>query len=210
MPEQRGTNYYDSALTVWKFVKASGVLGSGAGAAIVFPEKGADLWDWLLFAALLSPPVITALKNWYKHSWKPPKGSVDHIAADIRDNLYRVFLFGALGLSLGFLSSGCTTLGQSSVTTRFEETVAPDGTSTTLFEAKSRGEVDASLHQMDYRWGGEENQIVVGQDAAGVTSPAQQALLAGWAQLISNVPGMWNALMGAVSQPPGPAPEGVE
>jgi hypothetical protein len=95
-------------------------------------------------------------------------------------------------------------LGQSSVTTKFEETIAPDGTATTLFEAKSRGEVDASLHKMDYRWGGEENQIVVGQDATGVTSPAQQALLSGFAQLIANVPGMWNSLMGAVGKPPVP------
>lgn len=102
--------------------------------------------------------------------------------------------------------AGCTTFGQSRVTTHFEETVTDaEGTSTTLFKADSRGEVDASLHKLDYRWGGEENQIIVGQDAAGVTSPAQQAFVNGLASLIANVPGMWNALMQAVT-PPVPIP----
>lgn len=109
----------------------------------------------------------------------------------------RVSVLGLLLLAI----SGCTTLGQSRVSTHFEESVAPDGTATTLFKADSRGEVDASLHKLDYRWGGEENQIVVGQDAVSVTSPAQQAFVNGLASLIANVPGMWDSLMEAVSKP---------
>lgn len=105
--------------------------------------------------------------------------------------------FGMMGLA------GCGTLGQSRVTTHFEETVTEEGSST-IFKAESSGEVEESLHQMNYRWGGAENQIVVGQDASGVTSPAQQAFVAGLAGLIANVPGMWSALMQAVTPVPGP------
>lgn len=118
-----------------------------------------------------------------------------------------IALSAALYLVFTFLS-GCTTLGQSRVTSHFEETVAPDGTATTLFKADSRGDVDASLHKMDYKWGGEENQIIVGQDSSGVTSPAQQQFIQGLAALIANIPGMWESLMGAVTRPvPVPTPE---
>ena len=192
-------NGYRAGLTAWKVLKSLGVFGTGAAAGAVFPGPDAGFEEWATFLCLCLPPVLTGIRNFIKHH---PIGKMK--PSDVMDAIYRLGSCIVLVSVLGFLSSGCTTLGQSSVTTKFEETVAPDGTATTLFEAKSRGEVDASLHKMDYRWGGAENQIIVGQDATGVTSPAQQALLAGFAQLIANVPGMWNSLMGAVDPSPVP------
>jgi hypothetical protein len=192
---------YRYGLMAWKVLKSLGVFGTGAAAGAMFPAEDAGLEEWAMFLALCLPPIITGVRNWIKHH---PLGKMT--IREIMDAIYR---FGAcllLVTALGFLSSGCTTLGQSSVTTKFEETIAPDGTATTLFEAKSRGEVDTSLHKMVYIWGGEENQIIVGQDATGVTSPAQQALLSGFAQLIANMPGMWNSLLGAVQRSPEPVP----
>ena len=45
--------------------------------------------------------------------------------------------------------------------------------STTEYEVKSRGDVEQTVHEFGYRYGGEENVIGVGHSAVGVTSPAQ-------------------------------------
>ena len=201
------TEYYSIGKTLWKACKSTGVLGSGAVAAIALPDENAPIEQWILFAVAILPPVFTMAKNWWKHRDKPTQKEANRAMKRFTNTSVILVLAG----TLAFLPVGCAGLGQSSVSTLFlEKSTDADGFVTeTRFEAKSKGEVEASLHKLDYRYGGEENQIVVGQDAVSVTSPAQQALFDGWASLIANVPGMFEHLIGAIQRPL-PAPVVVE
>lgn len=197
------TRYYSYGKSIWKGAKAAGILGAGVTANIVFPEEGAGIEEWLIFACMIIPPIFVAVKNWWKHADKPTPPKKEQKHRRPKSEIWLFLLIPTLALA------GCGTLGQSRVETTFTETISEDGTTTTAFKATSRGEVDASLHQLNYRYGGDENQIIVGQDATGVTSPAQQALLQGWASLIANVPGMMETLVGAIQRPV-PAPVEIE
>ena len=81
--------------------------------------------------------------------------------------LWPVLIFVLAGLTLG----GC-------VTTNFRETVTDEtGVVTdTAYGARSAawpfGKVDSSLHEMSYKWGGDENAIAVGQGAEGLDNTA--------------------------------------
>ena len=72
--------------------------------------------------------------------------------------------------------SGC-------VTTRFNETtVDADGSNTTTtYKATSAawplGKVDTTNHEFGYKYGGAENTIATGQQAAGIDNTGQQALV---------------------------------
>lgn len=175
-----GTNHYDVGLTIWKFIKSTGVLGSGAGAAVVFPERGADLWDWLLFLALISPPVVTALKNWFKHGDKPKKGSMEDIAADIRDNLYRCWPF-ALVFALGL--SGCATAlpavgGKTRYQVDFRDVTEAQAT-TYRMDIRAPAGVDlAGLTGMRYQWAPDGSGEVAVNSEQAVDTQAQAALIA--------------------------------
>jgi hypothetical protein len=190
------TNYYDVGLTIWKFIKSTGVLGAGAGAAVVFPEEGADLWDWLLFLALISPPVVTALKNWFKHGDKPKKNSMEHILADIRDNLYRqcwpLVLVGVLGLS------GCATAlpavgGKTKYQVDFRDVTEAQST-TYRMDIRAPAGVDlAGLTGMRYTWAPD------GSGEVSVNSE-QTADTRGQAALIAEVNAQQMALIQGVIQ----------
>lgn len=58
---------YSAAKTIWKVVKATGVLGAGALSTVAFPEAGDGPLQWVIFAATLTPPVITGVRNMVKN-----------------------------------------------------------------------------------------------------------------------------------------------
>ena len=58
---------YSFVRTIWKVVKAAGILGAGATAAVVFPEANAGPEQWCLFLATLTPPIIEGVRNYQKN-----------------------------------------------------------------------------------------------------------------------------------------------
>lgn len=58
---------YKAGLTIWKFVKATGILGAGAALPATFPAPGDGPLQWALFAVNLAPPIAVALVNYAKH-----------------------------------------------------------------------------------------------------------------------------------------------
>ena len=58
---------YSLAKTLWKVAKSTGVLASGGLATIAFPDAGDGPLQWVVFAATLTPPVITGVRNMLKN-----------------------------------------------------------------------------------------------------------------------------------------------
>lgn len=58
---------YKAGKTLWKFIKATGILGAGAALPATFPDPGDGAAQWAIFVANLAPPVIVAIANFAKH-----------------------------------------------------------------------------------------------------------------------------------------------
>lgn len=127
--------------------------------------------SWVLYAGALAYAIFRAGMNLYKNRDLPgnPLSSLPGGGggAPINPALPATLL----AITLSSLLAGCAT----SVTTRFSETVTDENgyPTTTTYEVESRGDVEETVHDFSYRYGGEENVIAVGQAAVGVTSPAQ-------------------------------------
>ena len=58
---------YSALKTVWKMAKSAGVLGSGALSTVAFPGPDDGPLQWVLFAALLTPPLVEGVRNYQKN-----------------------------------------------------------------------------------------------------------------------------------------------
>ena len=166
-----------SYLTVfWKSVRSFlAVAAPGQVALVSLPETPMEFSEsWPIYLTALLIAASRAFKNVWKNREKP--GNPIYLF-----NQYRKSSAGGttplpsslvpLLAFLLLLPLGCAT----SVSTRFSETITDENgfPSTTEYEVKSRGDVDATVHEMVYKWGGVENTIAIGQSAQGITSPAQ-------------------------------------
>lgn len=59
---------YSVVKTLWKVVKATGILGAGAVSAITLPDDTAGPGQWLLFIASLTPPLVEGVRNYRKNN----------------------------------------------------------------------------------------------------------------------------------------------
>ena len=104
-------------------------------------------------------------------------------------------------LLVAIVAGGC-------VTTRFAETVTDDvgDVVTTEYEATSAAwpfsKIDLTQHKMDYRWGGNENEILVGQDATGIDNTGMSVLVPMLETLIQGIADAY----AAANAPPMPQP----
>jgi len=102
--------------------------------------------------------------------------------------------------------AGCATNGR--VNTRLSETVYDEAGNpqTTIYEASSKaglfGEVNPSLHNLLYTWGGTENQIAIGQENEGISNAGQvEALKVQMAALVAITPEIKEAILQVMTRP---------
>lgn len=161
---------YDFAYTLWRAFVAALVTG-GIPALLSWlseatipatPEELKAQLPYLVSGA--AGALFYGMRNYWRNK---DKGTTPYWP------MFAAMIAGASILSL----SGCGTLN-SHVQTEFSETVTPDGGMETTFSAKSRGEVDASVHRYEGTYHPETGaHVAVGQESSGITSPAQQQLV---------------------------------
>lgn len=165
---------YSYLKTAWKAASAAlAVLAPGQAAIQSLPDD-VDTFNagWVVYAGAVAIAVIRAAINLYKHREADGNPLKTSLPSGTRGAFYLPTLLAPLLASiLLLLPVGCAT----SVTTKFSETVYDDNgnPATTIYEVKSKGDVEESVHEFQYKYGGEENVIAVGQAAQGITSPAQ-------------------------------------
>lgn len=175
---------YSYVKTAWKsFFVALAALVPGTAAIVSLPEEASAFeaqWEFFAFVAFCT--IVKALSNVWKT--RDVEGNPLHkFSRSLPSGTRGAHLIPALAALLPLfllLLAGCVT----SVTTSFNEELyeAGEPVSKTSYKVRSKGDVEETLHEFAYKYGGEENVIGVGQSAVGVTSPAQsdwlRALLA--------------------------------
>jgi hypothetical protein len=149
-------SYYDPKITAKKCLLA-GLATALLPAIMVWlstasipatPEEWKAQWPFL--AAGLAGALIRGVQNWWKHA---AHGFPSLVFA---------------GILAAVMLSAC----QSTVRTSFSERIDADGAMDTQYTAVSRGDVDRTLHTYAGEYGPETTRVAVGQDLAGLTSPA--------------------------------------
>lgn len=167
------SNQYSYLVAFWKGLYTFlAVLTPGEAVLAALPESPSEFSDtWPLYAASAGFAVLrvitNALKNRHLQGNPVVRGNA---RPDTRGSAYVPAMLAPLLAPL-LLVAGCAT----SVSTNFSETVYDEygNPSTTTYQVKSKGDVDSTVHEFLYRYGGDENTIAVGQSAQGITSPAQ-------------------------------------
>lgn len=159
--------YYSIAKTAWKFAKACGVFGSGAAASAMFPDESASIEQWAAFLALCLPPLITAVRNFWKHKDKIG-GKVSYVLP---------FLLALPLTGCGTLPGGALA-GKTSYQVEFSDTTADQDTQYRM-NIKAPAGVDlASVTGMTYDWKPDgSGSIAVSQDQTTDTTAQSQALV---------------------------------
>lgn len=169
---QEQTQYYDVTKTIYKGLKAIGVFGSGAGAAIMFPEPGAHWTQWVYFVLLCLPSLFDAFMNYTKHGGK---GSPDVPPPALGTSIL-FFLCASLALS-GCMGMAPAVMGKTHYNVEFVDQTANQNTQYKM-DIKAPAGVDlATVTGMTYDWQPDGSGAISVSQQGNVDTKGQAAMI---------------------------------